>query len=153
MANGHIHADEEVRIRKALERCGGVGVQAAKDLGMPTSSFFRRLRRFGIEATGRGGRRAAVATRVPVETPTSDTHPGMIILGNRRTSAKKPAQSVKSKLYELPKGRGFPIHEAAREWGVGVETLRRHARDVDAVCFVEATPENWVEVVTYPKRG
>jgi len=73
-------------------------------------------------------------------------------IGGLRMARKKPADSIKSRLYTLEQGKGYPIDEAAREWGVSVETLRKHAKEVDAVMFVELTPENWIQMLIYPRR-
>jgi predicted DNA binding protein len=114
--------------------------KAAKAAGVSYSTFHQRLRA-GTPTTTKSG-----------EAPPTDALKA-IDLTNRRVSDKRPPTTVKAKLYGLKKGRGYPITEAARDWGVSVENLRRHARDLDAVFFVEASPEEWVEVVTYPKRG
>jgi len=75
---------------------------------------------------------------------------GGIDLTNRNTANKKPQDSVKSKFYTLAKGKAYPIENAERAWQVTRNTLRRHARELNALLFVEVAPEDWKECVIYP---
>jgi len=147
----------ESDIRKAMAMHDNVARHAAQELGMSQTTFRRHMLKLGLKAEGQvRPSRPAGKTLAEVfageDAPAADMPRG-IDLTNRRVVDKKPPVTVKAKLYALKRGKGYPIGDAARDWGVSVETLRRHARDVDAVCFVEASPEEWIEVVTYPNRG
>jgi hypothetical protein len=128
--------------RKLVQQHGSIR-KAAKAAGVGYTTFRKRL----LKGQGTPQTVAAAADRPP----SAAIPKGAIDLKNRRVSQHRPPPSAKAYLYTIPKGTGIPITDAARDWNVSVETLRRHARDIKAVCFVEESPEVWTEVVTFPK--
>jgi len=125
---------------------GGNKTRVAGELGIQRATLRNILN---------GAGNAGVMSGVPVSVTPDKAHVTSLKgleIGGLRMARKKPADSIKSRLYTLEQGKGYPIDEAAREWGVGVETLRKHAREVDAVMYVELTPENWIQMLVYPRR-
>jgi transposase-like protein len=112
---------------------------AANAAGMSRPCFTRWIRK-------------APSAKEPKVQPEASGFGKAFDLTKLRTATKKPVESVKSKLYQLPRGKGYPLADAAREWGVNQDTLRRHAKDIGAFLYAEVAPEQWVEVVTYPQH-
>jgi predicted DNA-binding transcriptional regulator YafY len=67
-----------------------------------------------------------------------------------RVAAIKPKEGLKPKLFRLKKNTGYPVEELADEWGVSADTLRRDAKRLDALLFVETSPGEWVQCVVHP---
>ena len=62
---------------------------------------------------------------------------------------RKPAESASSFIKKLPLGRGFELHILAAKWGIGEETIRRHAKDLNCLKFVKVG-EDWIPMVLNP---
>ena len=62
---------------------------------------------------------------------------------------RKPADSAAGFIKRLPVGRGFEPRVLAGEWGISEETIRRHAKDLKCLKFVEVNDE-WVPMVMHP---
>jgi hypothetical protein len=71
-------------------------------------------------------------------------------LSSMRVAAIKPKEGLKPKLFRLKKNTGYPVEELADEWGVSADTLRRDAKRLDALLFVETSPGEWVQCVVHP---
>jgi len=78
---------------------------------------------------------------------------GGISLRGVNVSSNRPTDTVRPKLYQLPKGHGFPIDELSRNWGVSVDTLKKHARPLNCVQYVEVDPGQWVQCVIHPETA
>jgi hypothetical protein len=65
--------------------------------------------------------------------------------------SRKPMDAMKGRLYGLDRGMGYPVDDLARAWGVSAETLRNHAKNHNALAYVEATPGEYVPVVVHPE--
>jgi hypothetical protein len=141
-----------------LEKHNWMKKPAAREMGIEVTTFGRHLAKLGITApTGLTPSQAGLSKALHEQfgsaaTPAAASPGKAVDLTKVRTASKKPLESVKSKLYQLPRGKGFPLADAAREWGVSAETLRRHAKDVGAFVYAEVAPEQWVEVVKHPDR-
>jgi len=75
---------------------------------------------------------------------------GIVIGAQTRLSDRRPNEGIKAKIYELQKGRAFPIDELSHLWAVGRETLAQHAKRLDCVKYVEVSPGSWVQCILHP---
>jgi hypothetical protein len=44
----------------------------------------------------------------------------------------------------------FSLRDAASEWGISEDTLRKHARDADCFRYVETAAETWEPCIMHP---
>lgn len=77
---------------------------------------------------------------------------GIKLLG-KRVLMKKPPESVAKFIRRLPKNQGFDPSELSRDWGIGRETIRRHARELDCLRYVEVEQDDWKELVLHPETA
>ena len=74
-----------------------------------------------------------------------------IALHNTRVLDSKPASdNVKKQLYGLRKGMGYPVAALADQWGISEETLRRHAKKLGCLKYVETGPGDWTHCILHP---
>ena len=74
-----------------------------------------------------------------------------IPLRNVRVAERRPSDcGMRRQLYSLKKATGFPVEELAEKWGVSQETLRKHAKRLDCLLFVEAEPGDWKHCILHP---
>jgi len=121
------------------EEHGGVKA-AARAVGMAATTFRRRL----------SGEGCGMDEKPKPQKQTT----GMsgISLSGTRTSTVKPQASCKQRLYELERGKAYLLQDASREWGVRADTIKQHAKELDAFLYVEVTPENWQPAVIRAKE-
>lgn len=95
------------------------------------------------------GEVAAVRDAQPTHTsPAAVTCDGVELRG-LRVLPRKPADSAAGFIKRLPQGRGFEPRVLAAEWGMSEDTIRRHAKDLKCLKFVEVNDE-WVPMVMHP---
>jgi len=100
-------------------------------------------------ATGtRQSQVAALRTGEPKERQSGVT--GGISLSGVRVSNRKPNDSVRRLLYQLRKGMAYPVAALSETWNVGVDTIRQHAKRVNALKYVEVSPGEWVACAMHP---
>jgi hypothetical protein len=89
------------------------------------------------------------STKAPATLP---EHLGMktIALSTCRVSEVKPREGLKAKFFRLKRNTGYPIQELADEWGCTADTLRRDAKRLDAILYVEISPGEWAQCVVHP---
>lgn len=74
-----------------------------------------------------------------------------IPLRNVRVAERRPSDSgMRRQLYGLKKSTGYPVDELAAKWGVSQETLRKHAKRLDCLMYVEAGPGDWKHCILHP---
>jgi len=78
---------------------------------------------------------------------------GGIILNKLRVLPRRPAESAAKYIKRLPLGRGFDVKKLAQEWGMGEDTIRRHAKDLGCLKYVETEPDEWVPVIMNPETA
>ena len=78
---------------------------------------------------------------------------GGVSLKGKNVLPRKPAESASKFIRKLTLGRGFDIRELSREWGIGEDTVRRHAKDMGCLKYVEVEPDEWVPVVMNPETA
>jgi len=128
------HADVE-KIRSALKK--------QREGYLPTAEIRRILATLGDAAPS--SEPAPVASRAPI-LPAARA----FSLSSMRVATVKPKEGLKPKLFRLKKNTGYPVEELAEEWGVSADTLRRDAKRLDALLFVETSPGEWVQCVVHP---
>lgn len=140
---------EDVDYEALMEKHGGSMAAASREVGMPASTFTRHVKKLGLYKTS-----STMAVLDAAGDEETCIPRGGMDLSKVQTRDKKPADSVRRKLYTLPQGQGFPLDSVAEEWGVSPETLRRHAKRVGAWQWADPTGnENWIEIVMYPRGG
>jgi hypothetical protein len=85
--------------------------------------------------------------------PTESQQEGGIILNKLRVLPRRPAESAAKYIKRLPLGRGFDVRKLAQEWGMGEDTIRRHAKDLGCLKYVEVEPDEWVPVIMNPETA
>jgi predicted transcriptional regulator len=76
-----------------------------------------------------------------------------VSLKGKNVLPRKPAESASKFIRKLAPGRGFDIRELSKEWGIGEDTVRRHAKDMGCLKYVEVEPDEWVPVVMNPETA
>lgn len=131
----------EQRIEDALERDPNKSnYLIAKNLGV-TVPEVRRARR------ARNG-------DTPAPTPATTEEPTMgIPIGRMRVQTRRPAESAAKFIKRLPLGRGFCPKELAKLWGMSEESIKRHARDLQCIKFVEISEDEWKPMIMNPETA
>jgi DNA-binding CsgD family transcriptional regulator len=111
--------------------------QIAKNLGLRVS-----------EVAAARQHPAGKADAAPAKNPVTMKSGGVELTG-LRVLPRKPADSAAGYIKRLPTGRGYEPRVLAAEWGISEETIRRHAKDLKCLKFVEVNDE-WVPMVMHP---
>jgi hypothetical protein len=88
-------------------------------------------------------------TKKDAEPPTEPMSKG-VSLTTKRVLSRRPAESAAKFIRRLPKGRGFDLKALSHEWGMSEETIRKHARDMGCMKFVEVSEDEWVPMIMHP---
>jgi hypothetical protein len=86
-------------------------------------------------------------------TPPDPTQVSGIALRGMRVLSRRPADSAAKFIKRLPKGRGFDPKALSHEWGMSEETIRRHARDMSCMKYVEIADDEWVSLIMNPETA
>ena len=89
------------------------------------------------------------APKQVVAQPTS----GAYNLRGKRVVSRRPAESAAKYIKRLPTGQGFDPQKLSQEWGMGEETIRKHARDMGCLKYVEISEDEWVALVMNPETA
>lgn len=119
--------------------------QAARDVGCPYTSFWEKYRKW-IDTSSPAGDTASAHQ-------SARTTLAGISLSHVRSTTIKPAETCRARFFELAAGKAYVLADAAREWGVSPDTLRKHAKDLGAFIYIEVSPENWQPAIIKPKGG
>lgn len=76
-----------------------------------------------------------------------------IALRGRNVLSRRPVESAAKFIKRLPKGRGFTLAELSKNWGMSEETIRKHARDMGCLKFVEVSEDEWQALVLNPETA
>jgi hypothetical protein len=109
--------------------------KAAAALGCAKSSVWKAMNVGAVAASPR----APVAASL-----------GGISLASARVSVDKPAEGLKRLIYGLKRGMGYPVEEVAAAWARSTDAVRKHARDQNAILYVEVAPGDWKLCVMHP---
>jgi len=85
--------------------------------------------------------------------PTEPQQDQGLLLSKLRVLPRRPAESAAKYIKRLPLGRGFDVRKLSQEWGMGEDTIRRHAKDLGCLKYVETEPDEWVPVVMNPETA
>ena len=120
----------------------------------PEASDLRIAKNLGLTvaevAAVRGTSNPKGAKALPVKA-SAVTCDGVELKG-LRVLPRKPADSAAGSIKRLPAGRGFEPRVLAAEWGMSEETIRRHAKDLKCLKFVEVNDE-WLPMVMHPETA
>jgi len=136
---------DDAEIIAAYEQAGSIK-GTCEIVGCSPKTARARLDKAGVRQ--RGG-----ATLIRADADADNAPPSSgIRLTNRRISSQKPppSEGVKRKIYELPKGIGFPVDDLEIKWGVSADTIKKKARQYDAFRYVERGPGDWVPCIIHP---
>lgn len=137
-----------------------LNIKALAEQGLSERNIQHRLRRAGDMTTTISQIRAEMAN-AETEAET-DAEPSQrvkragvkgISLVNVRISDKKPNETIKAKLYKLPKDKAFPVAALAKEWVASESNVRSKARELNCVRYVEVAPGDWVLCVLHPETA
>ena len=125
----------------------GTQTKAALALGVSPSTICRAL------AGGRDAELRSTKTTSDSEAPVTGEKTNMpgISLRSVRTAKNKPQRSCRSNFYGLEAGKAYLLEDAVKEWGIGAETIKRYAKDMNAFVYVEVGPEDWRPAIVRPK--
>ena len=76
-----------------------------------------------------------------------------VVLTQKRVLARRPAESAAKYIKRLPNNKGFHPSDLAREWGMAEETIKKHARDMGCIKFVEVTEDEWKPLIMAPETA
>ena len=76
-----------------------------------------------------------------------------ISLRSLRVSVTKPQQTVKSNIRRLKRGLGYKLTDLAHAWNVSEETVRKHAKQLKCLKYVEVSPDEWETFVLNPETA
>lgn len=110
----------------------------------PDAPNHRIAKNLGITVGEVAAVRGDPAAKTPPPTVT-----GGVELKGLRVLPRKPADSAAGFIKRLPVGRGFEPRVLAAEWGMSEDTIRRHAKDLKCLKFVEVNDE-WVPMIMHP---
>lgn len=112
----------------------------------PDAPNYRIAKNLGITVSEVAAARGTPPAKTPSSTPALS---GGVELKGLRVLPRKPADSAAGFIKRLPVGRGFEPRVLAAEWGMSEETIRRHAKDLKCLKFVEVNDE-WVPMIMHP---
>lgn len=116
----------------------------------PDAPNYRIAKNLGLTVGEVAAVRANKSPVAPVAK--SSTASGGVELKGLKVLPRKPADSASGFIKRLPVGRGFEPRVLAAEWGISEETIRRHAKDLKCLKFVEVNDE-WVPMVMSPETS
>ena len=112
----------------------------------PTAPDHRIAKNLGLRVSEVTAVRASLVSEDP---PASSG----VALRGLKVLPRKPAESASKFIRKLTLGRGFDIRELSKEWGIGEDTIRRHAKDMSCLKYVEIEPDEWIPVVMNPETA
>lgn len=90
---------------------------------------------------------------IPVDPCATLSPSGGIRLQGMTVALRKPADSAASFIRRLPKDQGFLPDALARQWGIAENTIKRHAKDLNCLRFVEVAEGEWSAMVMHPETA
>lgn len=97
-------------------------------------------------------RSALVTGEAPTPTPaTIQPTGGSYSLQGKRVLPRRPAESASKYIKRLANNRGFDPKKLSQEWGMSEETIRKHAREMGCLKYVEVSEDDWVALIMNPE--
>ena len=94
-----------------------------------------------------------IKVRASLATESTSTGTGGVNLRGLKVLPRKPAESTSKFIRRLALGRGFEIKDLSKEWGIGEDTIRRHAKDIGCLKYVEIEQDEWISVIMNPETA
>lgn len=113
-------------------------------------SIARNLWRHGVTAADVEAVRHAAAGGAA---KASRKAPKGVALKDLRVLSRRPADSAARHIKMLPHGRGFSPKELSDLWVLSEDTIRRHAKDLGALRWVEIEEDRWEQMVMHPETA
>lgn len=76
-----------------------------------------------------------------------------IPLKSKRVTSHRPVETAAKYIKRLPLGRGFNPKDLSAEWGMSEETIKKYARDMSCLKWVEVSEDEWVQMVMSPETA
>lgn len=95
---------------------------------------------------------ASVKTAVDAVIGPAPSTPG-IPLKSKRVTSHRPVETAAKYIKRLPLGRGFNPKDLSAEWGMSEETIKKYARDMSCLKWVEVSEDEWVQMVMSPETA
>jgi hypothetical protein len=112
----------------------------------PDASDYRIAKNLGT--TVAEIRRVRGSSDSPTSADTSTSGEGLDLRG-LKVMQRKPAESASSFIKKLPLDKGFELHVLSAKWGIGEDTIRRHAKNLKCLMFVDVGAD-WIPMVLNP---
>lgn len=76
-----------------------------------------------------------------------------ISLLNRSVLSRRPAESAAKYIRKLPSQKAYSPADLAKAWGMREETIRKHARELGCLKFVEVEADEWKPMIMNPETA
>jgi hypothetical protein len=126
--------------------------EIAKNFKGVSSSDVERVRS-AISRASSTSKKANVKDSVEATTEQTSFKIAGISLSNRSVLSRRPAESAAKYLRKLANGKAYSTSDLAKAWGMSEETIRKHARDLGCLKFVEVEPDDWKPMVMNPETA
>lgn len=83
----------------------------------------------------------------------SKAEPKGIPLQSKRVISHRPVETASKFIKRLAKGRGFIPKDLAVEWGMSEETIKKHAREMGCMKYVEVEEDEWQPMIMHPETA
>jgi hypothetical protein len=74
-------------------------------------------------------------------------------LTGKRVLSRRPTETAAKFIKRLEANKGFDPAQLSIEWGIGEETIRRYAREMGCLKFVEVEEDEWKQLVLSPETA
>ena len=74
-------------------------------------------------------------------------------LAGKRVLSRRPVETAAKHIKRLEPNKGFDPAQLSTEWGIGEETIRRYAREMGCLKFVEVEEDEWKQLVLSPETA
>lgn len=78
---------------------------------------------------------------------------GSYNLQGKRVLPRRPAENAAKYIKRLANGRGFDPKKLSQEWGMSEETIRKHAREMGCLKYVEVSEDEWIALIMNPETS
>jgi len=74
-------------------------------------------------------------------------------LAGKRVLSRRPTETAAKFIKRLEPNKGFDPAQLSTEWGISEETIRRYAREMGCLKFVEVEEDEWKQLVLSPETA
>jgi len=138
--------------RDAIKKYGGTR-PAARALGVAYSGLWRKANQADAPAP-KASQPAKDSAQAQKKMEDFLDLPAINLSPVTRIVDRRPAVTVRSKFFALPKGKAFRVSDLSKRWGFSTETIKRHARDESCFAYVDTTGhDDFEECVLHPETA